>query len=137
MRHKNQGGFALLLEMMLVCLILLILAAIAVPSFAQMQRSQNQQAARKRVEQVAWVESTIALCSLNPGCNSSAILPLLPQQPSMQVGGYQFNFAVSGSTWTYTASPQPNRGTFAYFVDTSGVLRCDVLTATVASPICN
>jgi type IV pilus assembly protein PilE len=137
MRRKNQSGFVLLLEMMLVCLILLTLAAIATPSFVQMQRSQTQQAARKRVEQVAWVESTIALCALNPGCNSSAIVPLLPQQPSMQVGGYQFDFAVSGSNWTYTATPRVNRGTFAYFVDTSGVLRCDVLTATLASPICD
>ncbi len=133
---RTQKGFALLIELMIVCLVFLILAAVSVPSFVQMQRIQSQQDARHRAEQVAWAESTIALCSLNPGCNASSAFPILPQQQLMQVGQYKFFFNVNGPNWTYTAIPI-NPQWVSYYEDQTSVLRCATGAATAESPICN
>jgi type II secretory pathway pseudopilin PulG len=136
MRTRKQKGFALLLELMIVCLVFLILAAASVPSFVQMQRLQSQQDAKHRVQQVAWAESTIALCSLNPGCNPSSAFPILPQQQVMQIGQYNFYFNVSGPNWTYTAIPQ-NNAWVSYYVDSTAVLRCATGAANGTSPVCS
>lgn len=136
MRIRKQKGFALLLELMIVCLVFLILAAVSIPSFVQMQRIQSQQQAKQRVQQVAWTESTIALCSLNPGCNASSAFPILPQQQIIQIGHYTFYFNVNGQNWTYTAIPR-NPQWVSYYADQTSVLRCATGAANGGSPTCD
>jgi prepilin-type N-terminal cleavage/methylation domain-containing protein len=132
---RQPKGFALL-EVMIVCVVLLTLAAIAVPNVVQMQRSQFQQQAKQRVQLVSWAESTIALCSLNPGCNPGPAFPLIPQQQIMQIGQYNFYFNVFGPNWTYSAIPL-NPQWVSYYEDQTAVLHCATGAANGASPVCN
>jgi type II secretory pathway pseudopilin PulG len=136
MRTRKQKGFALLLEMMIVCLVFLILAAVSAPSFVQMQQIQAQQQAKQRVQLVAQTESELALCGITPNCNPAPVLPLIPAQQIMQIGQYNFYFNVNGSTWTYSAIPVNNQWV-SYYEDQTDILRCSTGAASGASPVCN
>lgn len=125
----SERGFAtMLIEMMIVCSVLLILACAALPNMVQIRAGANQVAARQRVAMVAQAELAVAICSTVPTCTpapgATAILPApgtIPQQ------GYNFTFT-SGPPWTYVATPQQPgySGNQSYFVDDTGVVRCGI-----------
>src|SRR6266853_5283863 len=131
MRNKNQRGAALLIELLCVCIISVVLAAISVPSFVGMMKAQNQVAAHKRISLVTQAQAEIAICSVNNTCSAAAVAPLVPAPGSTVVmGGYVFVMTQAGSDWTYTATPQTNQtGVYAYYVSNDSVVRCDIGTA--------
>jgi type II secretory pathway pseudopilin PulG len=106
--------------MMVVCIVLLILAAQAVPNFVQMRTLENERAARERIEQVARAEGVAAMCAATPGCTVNAgVAALIPAPGTIQQRRYSFTFT---NGWTYVAIPTQSGQSF--YVDATGVVRC-------------
>jgi type II secretory pathway pseudopilin PulG len=126
--RRNQKGFALLLEMLIVCIVMAVLAAIAVPNLVQVRASFNQQAARERVETVSRAQSASALCTATPACTVSiGVNALIPAPGVLTQRGYLFTYTVNpDGTWSYIAAPvSPGvTGHETYAVDQTGTITC-------------
>ena len=136
-RRKNpeSGMGVMLLEMLIVCAVLLILAAASAPSIIQLRAAQNQQDAKLRVQQVSQAQAAIAICAVTTGCVDTNLLPLVPAPGSITTQGYVFTFAAG---WTFTAAPiNMYSGHSGFYTDSTGLLHCASSgPVTAASPLC-
>lgn len=123
MKRKNEQGWALLIELMIVALVSTILMSGAVVSYQRLQYVQQEQAARQQLRNVAQAESMIALCAMQSGCAPSVgVANLVPTVPTMNWLGYTFTFT-NAACFQYTATPlNPAASQRAYYVDCSNVL---------------
>jgi hypothetical protein len=127
-RRWAQCGYASLVAMLIVCAILMTLAASALPNLVRIQAGQNERAARERLNLVFRAKAEIAICSANQGCQVPvgllAIVP--PNGSSIAQQGYRFIYTDNGDgTWLYQAQPlQPGfSGVGSYTIDQTGQLR--------------
>lgn len=139
MKKKNERGFALILELMLVCLITTILMAMALPAYQRVLAIQEEQAARSYMRTIAWAESTISLCNLQPGCSVPVgVSSLVPTLPTVTQYGYSFNY-VSGACWQISATPMNSAMLQRnYFMSCDGLLHAQSYgtgIATASSPV--
>jgi type II secretory pathway pseudopilin PulG len=136
---RNQRGFALLIELLIVCIVSTTLMAMAVPAFLAFKRSQNQQLAEQQIRTVAQAQAAIAICQGTAGCSPSVgLTSLVPVDGILNMFGYTLQMQHVGATWIYTAQPivANSTGYYAFYVDTSGQVRCEPVAATLTSPIC-
>lgn len=104
--RRAQRGVALILELLVMTVVLLTLAAMAVPNIAQIRAGANQTEARSRVMRAFSAEAAITICTNTPGCTPSpALSSLIPQPGTVQASGYTYTFSGTPGAWTYTASP--------------------------------
>ena len=138
--RNKQAGFAMILEMVMVLLVMSILFAMAIPGTVAMQQAANQNRAKEYVTQVANANVMAAYCAVpNAGCNSAVFTPMIPPSASpFQMGGYTYIYISGGNYWLFSASPVTNGE--AFFIDSTGILRClpwdGVHPATVNSSVC-
>ena len=117
-----------IVELLIVCAVMLILAAVAFPNLLQMRISENQAAARKQVVRVLDAISSVNICGITTGCNPAPVQPLIPAPGTITQGGYTFTFQQAGTTWSYVAVPVAAgfSGHQSYFVNQDGILRCGI-----------
>jgi type II secretory pathway pseudopilin PulG len=126
--RRRQAGFALILEMLVVCAVLLVIAAFAIPSIVQIRAAANQNDARSTVMQVWNAQAAATICSNTPGCiPSSSLTALIPQPGTVRSSGYTFTYIVNGTTWAYSATPtQPGlSGHHSYIASQTGFVCTD------------
>jgi type II secretory pathway pseudopilin PulG len=123
-RKQNQAGFALLLELMVVCLVTTTLMCMAVPGFMRVRSSEQEVQARQQMRTVSNANAAIAICQQTTGCVvNPGVSSLVPAAPSITQGGYTFVYT-TGSCWNYIATPVSDElGQRSYYVDCTGVLR--------------
>jgi type II secretory pathway pseudopilin PulG len=125
--HKS-AGMALLIEAMILMLVMLILAAMSIPNIVQMGRSQEQNAAKARIQTMAQIQTTLSLCAATSGCIPPiGLTAQLPPPGAIPQGAYVYTYAVlGGGLWSYTATPGQSvfAGTQSFYVDQTGVVRC-------------
>ena len=103
---RRQAGFALLMEMLVVCVVLLILAAAAIPNLIQVAHDQQISTAKSQVHLVFSANAAIAVCAQTPNCRTlPATAALIPSPGSITMGGYTFVYASTSNGWSYTAAP--------------------------------
>jgi len=97
----GERGYAELIALMIACVVMLILAAAAVPSFSGLRRMQNQLSARRQLTLVSSAFSTKSLCSvaLN-NCSSAGTDPLIPATGTTTTSGYNYAMTLSQGTST-------------------------------------
>jgi type II secretory pathway pseudopilin PulG len=143
MKSRNDGGFGLLLELLIAMAITTILLAGSTVLAYRVRAAQNQTDAQTRLRQVAQAEAAIAICAQTAGCTSgvgiTAIIP--PDGSAIQQSGYTFTFNWNNGYWTYTAVPivQGFSGTGTFYMDFTGLGRCspdNTPSAGPASPTC-
>ena len=127
-RAERQGerGFAILLELLVTCAVVLILLTFAIPNLVVIRAASNQANARAQILQVARANAALALCAASvPALPCSGVANLVPAAGTIIQQGYSFTYTAG---WTYTATPtQLNiSGIQSYFVDATGVVRCGV-----------
>jgi prepilin-type N-terminal cleavage/methylation domain-containing protein len=145
MGHK-QAGFSLI-ELLIVVAIILIIAAIAIPSLIQSKMSANEASAVQTVRDINTAESvysiqygvgysqTLASLGGTSGTPSSSSALLIPD-PVAQTGsksGFTFIYAVTGNTGpggtpsNYTVNANPtapgSTGRIWYYTDETMVIR--------------
>ena len=129
MRRKSVGSAGyLILEILVVIAIMAILVAAAIPNIVQMQAASNQTQAQTRVQQVVNAEDAAAICAATTGCVVPAsITNIIPSPGSVTTGGYTYTYAVSGSSWTFTAAPvTPAISGHATFVGVPSGVSCSI-----------
>jgi type II secretory pathway pseudopilin PulG len=127
-RRAGEAGMALIIEMLIVCAVMLILAAVAIPNLVTIRASQNQTAARYQIQQVARAQAALALCNAAvPPLPCAGVAALVPTPGTINQQGYRFTFT-AGPSWTYLAVPQQANvsGIQSYFADNTGVVRCGI-----------
>ena len=117
-----------IVELLIVCAVMLILAAVALPNLLQMRISENQAAARKQVVRVLDAISSVNICNITPTCNPASVAPLIPNTGTITQSGYAYTFQQNGANWSYLAVPVAAglSGHQSYFVNQDGVLRCGI-----------
>jgi len=102
---KRQRGY-LLLELLIAVMILMVLAAIAVPNLMQMKLSAEQVDATNRVKAMWLLETTYATCMVVNNGQCQQVDHAAPKAIStITVGDYTYTFTPSNGYWTYTATP--------------------------------
>jgi type II secretory pathway pseudopilin PulG len=126
--NQNEKGFALILEMLCVCAVMLILAAISVPNIVAVTRVKEGTTAKDRVQTFSRIQTTLALCAATPGCSAPVALTaqLPPPGTTIPQGAYLYTFTANpDGTWSYTAAPgQGFAGPVAFVVDQTGIVTC-------------
>lgn len=108
MRKKRQSGAALLIECLMVCCVLLILAAMSVPNIQQMQRNAAQTAAISRVHQLASLVVALQTCNaltLGAACtNMNLEIPAANTPTAPDTNGYVYEYVTvpQGTQGSYT-----------------------------------
>jgi type IV pilus assembly protein PilA len=156
--RKRQAGFSLI-ELLIVVAIILIIAAIAIPSFLSSRMSANEASAVAGVRSIATAETayattfpnlgySVALTDLGDG-GSSACAPTTTQAcliDSNLAGGtksgYLFTYANDGNTpaVVYTVNADPavrgSSGRRSFFSNQPGEIRYNnTAAATAADPV--
>jgi len=93
-KSRNDGGFGLLLELLIAMAITTVLLAGSTVLAYRVRAAQNQTDAQTRLRQVAQAEAAIAICAQTAGCTPSvgltAIIP--PDGSAIEQSGYTFTF---------------------------------------------
>lgn len=130
---QRERGFSLL-ELMVACLIITIIACIAMPNAVAVARSVNSYEAKKRVISVRDAVNAVNLCNAN-NMTCPGVTLLVPAPGAVSTQSYAYDYEGTYSNYTFTAYPV-DAGATAYYADSSGLIRCAIGTATVSSPIC-
>lgn len=132
---KKEDGFTLL-EMMLVLLIIMILVAFAVPNQATMQQYFSTKKAREQVQTVANAISAQAICNAQHA-SCPGVAQLIPANGTLVIGPYTYIMLMDFSTGTYSYSATPADTSYkAFYVDSTGLMRCSLSLADGTSPLC-
>lgn len=139
--RQRQGGYAELLAMLIVLSVMLILAAGLIPNILTTIKVSNQVDAYKtlQVQSRSYIVQT--QCLATPGCVPSAVQStmIVPGTAPFEESGYVFTISAAGAPWQITAVPETSAEGFeSYFVDATGVMRCNAGAGTVSagSPSC-
>jgi type II secretory pathway pseudopilin PulG len=132
MRKANQRGMALLAELLVVALITVTLLAMSLPSLIQMQKSQESNSAKAKVQQFANVQIQIALCAAQTGCTPpvglSAVAAAFPDGVSVPQGAYMFMYRnLGGGSWSFAATPGPSifASQIQFITYANGIVSCN------------
>lgn len=139
MNHSKQAGFVSLAAELVACAVLMVVMAAMVPSILRLEEISNQNNAIARLRQTSQAIAAVNICAITTGCNPSAVLPLMPVNGyAMNESGYLFLFSQTGNAWTYTAAPETpgSSGLYWFYIDQTGVLRCEIQLASATSPVC-
>jgi type IV pilus assembly protein PilA len=153
---RAQRGFSLI-ELLIVVAILLILAAIAIPSFLDSKMRANEASAVGSLRQIGTAQSTYsitypdvgyatALSDLGPGTPTTSTTAGLIDDvlgcagTTCKKSGYGFTFATGTGFYSLTATPIKlgQSGRRSFYNDNSGVIRYNTAgtTATIGdSPL--
>jgi prepilin-type N-terminal cleavage/methylation domain-containing protein len=131
---SNQAGFSLL-ELMICCLIVTILASIVAPSPVAVKRMMDGRGARNRVQAVRDANLALAICNANK-VSCPGVAPIIPADGTVTVAGtYTYSYSTNGAWWTFSAWPAVPAGNRSYYADSTGILRySDTTVADWASP---
>jgi type IV pilus assembly protein PilA len=151
---RKQGGFSLI-ELLIVVAIILIIAAIAIPSFLRSKMAANESSAVQTVRDVNTAEAaysiqygngfSLTLASLGGTGTTATPTNALLLDPVVSAGskdGFNFTYAVTGSDpqgnpATYSVNGNPitvgNTGNRFFFSDETGVIRWNSAQAATAS----
>ncbi len=141
-RRRKDAGFALLIELLIVCIVTSIVMCGAVVSWQGMRAVINMQGAEARIRQFGNANALVTLCAMQTGCVSPSGAIAITQWPAMgspiNIQRYTWTY-VPGPNWSMTATPQtPQDGTYSFYVDQSNSVRCALGSAvTATSPVCN
>jgi hypothetical protein len=103
-QHK-QAGFAMLLEVLVLCAIMLALCAALAPNMVKAGRALNFKAARQRAQAVWQIEQASTVCHATQGADCTAVDYLLPPAGAAPgPGGYTFTYT-PGTAWLYVGQP--------------------------------
>ncbi len=154
MRRKSTG-FALILELLLVCAMLMILAAMTAPMWIEIRLAQQQQDALQRIRQYGHAVTAVNLCQITQGCVTPASLTAISNWPStfypspgsITTQGYVWRYGTTcgaDSLGCLTATPKTVMdGKYSFFIDDQNVVRClyqstgALVAATSATPVCS
>ncbi len=150
----REQGFSLI-ELLIVVAIILVIAAIAIPSLVRSKIAANEASAVQNIRTLNTTETTFA--TMNPSCGYTTLTTLsnsgMLEDNTLangQKSGYNYNVVPSGGSATCTSTSTPNTthqitanpispysGTRYFMSDPSGVIRFNMTTtATVNdSPI--
>src|SRR5207253_9999953 len=119
-RRGLQAGFAILIEMLIASMVLVTIAAIALPNLVRLHWINQQTDAKLRLQQISNAKTALITCQSTPNCNPSpALLAIIPAQGSMQTSGYVYSYSET-TDWLYTATPVlPTTGQDVMHVGTS------------------
>lgn len=121
----KQRGFSML-ELVLVLLIIVVIAAISLPDAAKTQRWLNMRAAAERITTTRNAIAANAICVANSqSCPGVAALVPVGTFYQLSTATYTYTYNATGNWWTYVAIPRELNGR-SFYVDATGVIRyCD------------
>lgn len=126
-RNNERGSGVLLLEMLVVAVIMMILAARLVPNLAEIHNLQLAQAAENQIEHVNNVQVALAVCAAesSPPAGCANLSQMIPAAGSITVGSYTYTFvaaqAASSSTNTVTCFEWEGNGNENVLFELSGM----------------
>ena len=148
---RRQRGFSLI-ELLVVVAILLILAAIAIPSFLDSKMRANEASAVGSLRQIGTAQSTysmtypdvgyaVNLSDLGPGASpsstSAGLLDIVLACPSSPCNKSGYGFVLSTGPGTYSVTSTPitlgTTGRRSFFSDNSGVIRYNTAGTTATA----
>ena len=148
--NRKQRGFSLI-ELLVVVAIMLVIAAIAVPSLMAAKRSANQASAVGSLRNIASAESTfrnnqtpqafgtdVQLAAIDSANNNESYLDSAWETAAVSatgIGGYKYVVSTeNGSQFLATAEPvSGNDGGFAYCITELGTVH-KTTPGTIAAP---
>ena len=123
-RRAGKRGFALI-ELMIACVVLFTLLALAVPNAIQMRNSNAQQAAKTRLLSAWQAQGLLQSCAFLYGAADSrcaGLLATVPQPGTVSTPLYNYTWtSADGVNFTYTAVPVAP-GLHGYSITNAGQL---------------
>jgi type II secretory pathway pseudopilin PulG len=141
-RARQQRGFVLLLELLVVVAITAILLSMSVIPVMRIRAVEQTTQAKQRLIQVLNASVVVSLCAIPANsCSSAAVQGLIPPAGTMVIQGFRHQMVqVDANIWQLTATPLAvgfTGTTGLYISNSDGILRCNINgTATAASAPC-